>query len=143
MTTKAPLAPQPASWPAPQFHVGVDTHADTHTIAILDAAGRVAETSTHSATPEGYREVIGTLRGLGDPSVVQVGVEGTNSYGAGLTRALADDTFEVFEVLRPTRQVRRMDGKSDPIDAVEAARTLMSGRGISVPKSGIGTAESL
>lgn len=129
--------------PATKFYVGVDTHIDTHTVAILDAAGRTLETSAHAATPHGYQDVIDTLKGLGDLSVIQVGVEGTNSYGAGLTRALQDSRFEVFEVLRPTRQVRRMDGKSDPIDAVEAARTLMSGRGISVPKSGVGAAESL
>lgn len=49
----------------------------------------------------------------------------------------------MFEVLRPARQVRRMDGKSDPIDAAEAARTLMSGKGISIPKTGSGPAESL
>ena len=129
--------------PAPRFYVGVDTHTNTHTIAVLDAVGRVRETHTYPATPGGYRKVINLLTGLGGPSVVQAGVEGTNSYGAGLTRALQANGFTVFEVLRPARQVRRLDGKSDPIDAVEAARTLMIGRGISTPKSATGVAESL
>lgn len=126
-----------------QFYVGIDTHTDTHTIAVLDATGRTVETSTHAATPAGYRGVVNALNGFAGPSQVSVGVEGTNSYGAGLTRALQAGGFTVFEVLRPTRQVRRMDGKSDPIDAVEAARSLMSGRGISVPKTSTGPAERL
>ena len=125
------------------LYVGVDTHTDTHTIAVLDAAGRTKETATYGATPAGYRAVINILNGFGGPEKVRVGVEGTNSYGAGLTRSLQAAGFTVFEVLRPTRQVRRMNGKSDPIDAVEAARTLISGRGISVPKTSTGPAEWL
>lgn len=127
----------------PGFYVGVDTHTDTHTIAVLDATGRTLLTATYPATSVGYRTVVKDLSEFGSPSEVRVGVEGTNSYGAGLTRVLAAAGFTVFEVLRPTRQVRRMDGKSDPIDAIEAARTLISGRGISVPKSSVGPAEAL
>ena len=126
-----------------RFYVGVDTHTDTHTIAVLDDVGRTLKTATYSTTAGGYRSVVKALARFGSPAQVVVGVEGTNSYGAGLTRVLQAGGFTVFEVLRPTRQVRRMDGKSDPIDAVEAARTLISGRGISVPKSSIGAAESL
>lgn len=132
-----------AGVPATQFYVGVDTHADTHTVAALDGVGRVLWTNTYPATSVGYQTVVAHLEGLGSAEEMLVGVEGTNSYGAGLTRALQGSGFEVFEVLRPTRQVRRMDGKSDPIDAVEAARALISGRGVSVPKSGAGVAESL
>lgn len=126
-----------------KLYVGVDTHADTHTVAALDGVGRVLWTKTYPATSVGYQAVITCLESLGPVGETLVGVEGTNSYGAGLTRALVAGGFDVFEVLRPTRQVRRMDGKSDPIDAVEAARALISGRGVSVPKSGTGAAESL
>lgn len=125
------------------FYVGVDTHSQTHTVAVLDAVGRVLTTGTYPATSAGYDEVIAHLAGLGSVGQFQVGVEGTNSYGAGLSRALQAVGYRVFEVLRPTRRVRRMDGKSDPIDAVEAARTVMSGRGVSTPKDGTGPAESL
>lgn len=110
---------------------------------MLDAAGRTLVTTTYPATSAGYRCAVKDLDKFGGPDQVKVGVEGTNSYGAGLTRFLQTTGFTVFEVLRPTRQVRRMDGKSDPIDAVEAARTLISGRGISIPKTGTGPAESL
>lgn len=129
--------------PEVDFWVGIDTHSETHTVAVLDAAGRTLMTGTYPATKTGYQEVVEGLVCLGRPAQFRVGVEGTNSYGAGLSRTLQTAGFEVFEVLRPARRVRRMDGKSDPIDAVEAARTLMSGRGVSVPKNGVGYAESL
>ena len=57
-----------------------------------------------------------------------IGVEGTGSYGAGLTRHLHDKGMRVVEVDRPNRQERRRAGKSDPLDAVEAARAALSGR---------------
>lgn len=72
-----------------------------------------------------------------------VGVDGTNSYGAGLARALTRADYIVKEVLRPTRRVRRMDGKSDPIDAVAAVRTVLSGYGLSEPKATTTVVESL
>lgn len=120
---------------------GVDTHTDTHTLALLSAQGRIRFTGTFPATRSGYQDLIGHL---GNPERVPVvGVEGTNSYGAGLTRALHDAGFMVKEVLRPTRQVRRLAGKSDPIDAVAAARAVLADNGISEPKDTTGPAESL
>jgi len=53
-------------------------------------------------------------------------VEGTGSYGAGLARFLLAAGVEVVEVDRPNRQARRRAGKSDPLDAVEAARAVSS-----------------
>ncbi|HLS00529.1 MAG TPA: transposase, partial [Beutenbergiaceae bacterium] len=106
---------------------GVDTHADTHTLAILSANGGVLCTETFPATTAGYAQMITTLNDAGQ--IATIGVEGTNSYGAGLTRALISAGFTVREVLRPTRRVRRMDGKSDPVDAIAAARTILSGVG--------------
>lgn len=60
------------------------------------------------------------LRGFGELS--RVGVEGTSSYGAGLTRHLRQAGVSVLEVDRPDRRARRAQGKSDPIDAYAAAR---------------------
>jgi transposase len=60
------------------------------------------------------------MRGFGP--VTRVGVEGTGAYGAGLARFLRRAGVEVIEVDRPNRQVRRAQGKSDPADAVEAAK---------------------
>src|SRR5690625_3276874 len=111
---------------------GVDTHTDTHTLAILTAQGGIILTETFPANHRGYEQLIKTLNSTGN--VTLIGVEGTNSYGAGLTRALITAGFIVKEVLRPTRQVRRLRGKSDSIDAVEAARAIISNHGVSEAK---------
>lgn len=123
------------------FAAGVDTHTDTHTLALLDPQGRIVHTETFPATSTGYQRLACVISSTGER--VHVGVEGTNSYSAGLTRALHAAGFTVSEVLRPTRQVRRMDGKSDPVDAIEAARCVLSGRGLSTPKDTTGSGESL
>lgn len=123
------------------FAAGVDTHTDTHTLAVLDPQGRIVHTETFPATPTGYQCLADAITSTAGR--VHVGVEGTNSYGAGLTRALQADGLTVSEVLRPTRQVRRMDGKSDPVDAIAAARAVLSGHGLSTPKVTTGSGEAL
>lgn len=120
---------------------GVDTHADTHTLAILTAQGVQKLTQTFTADAAGYRDLIATLDQAGPVAVV--GVEGTNSYGAGLTRALVAAGYRVQEVLRPARQTRRMSGKSDPIDAVEAARSVLADHHVSDAKDTTTPAEAL
>lgn len=120
---------------------GVDTHADTHTLAILSAHGGVISTETFPATAAGYCQMITVLNDAGP--VTTIGVEGTNSYGAGLTRALIQAGFTVKEVLRPTRRVRRMDGKSDPVDAIAAGRTILAGQGVSEAKDTTTPAEQI
>ncbi len=62
------------------------------------------------------------------------GVEGTSSYGAGFTQALHDNEIHVVEVNRPDRAARRRQGKSDPLDAYSAARAVLAGHGLAVPK---------
>src|SRR5690625_48829 len=123
------------------FIAGVDTHDQTHTLAILTNTGGIESTTTFDADKHGYQALIDTLTTTG--KILGVGVEGTNSYGAGLTRALVNAGYTVTEVLRPTRQVRRLHGKSDPIDAVAAARTVLAGDGTSHAKDTQTPAEAL
>jgi len=73
------------------------------------------------------------LRGFG--RLVRVGIEGTGSYGAGLQRSLQQAGVEVREVLRPKRQVRRRRGKSDPVDAEAAARTVIADEDLGTPSA--------
>src|SRR5690625_1200046 len=120
---------------------GVDTHSDTHTLAILSAHGGVICTETFPASTVGYTQMIATLNDAGP--ITAIGVEGTNSYGAGLTRALKGAGFIVKEVLRPTRRVRRMDGKSDPVDAIAAGRTILADEGVSEAKDTTTPAEQI
>ena len=120
---------------------GVDTHRDVHVAAVVDTVGRVLGTAPFAADKAGY-EQLGDW--LGSQSrVVRVGVEGTGSYGAGLARFLTSIGFEVVEVNRPNRQLRRRFGKTDATDAQAAARAVLSGQATAVPKSGNGRVESI
>ncbi|WLF43396.1 transposase [Corynebacterium diphtheriae] len=104
---------------------GIDTHTDTHTVAVISDTGRHIATDTFPATNPGYVAISEFMATYG---VTTVGVEGTSSYGAGLTRHLRTQKYSVVEVLRPTRAVRRRDGKSDPVDAVAAAARCSPGK---------------
>ena len=73
--------------------------------------------------------------GLGE--VIAFEIEGTGSYGAGLARYLASLGQTVIEVNRPDRSTRRKMGKSDPVDAEMAARSVLAGVARDRPKSGV------
>jgi len=111
---------------------GVDTHADVHVAAALDPIGGLLGVEEFPATPAGYARLPGWLGGFG--TVCLVGIEGTGSYGAGLSRHVTAAGIRVVEVDRSDRQDRRRQGKSDPLDAVSAARAAQSGRARGAPK---------
>jgi transposase len=120
---------------------GIDTHSKTHHAAALDQSGRVLGDREFPATPAGYQALLAWLRSLG--RVVTVGVEGTGSYGAGLARYLSAQGIDLVEVDRPDRKTRRAKGKSDPIDAIAAARAALSGQATGVPKTRTGPVEAI
>jgi len=120
---------------------GVDTHADTHVAAAIDHNGGLLGVESFPADPAGYEELLGWLVGFG--SVEQVGVEGTGSWGVGLTRFLHSEDVVVVEVDRPNRQKRRKVGKSDPTDALAAARAALSGEASVTPKARNGPVEQI
>lgn len=120
---------------------GIDTHKDTHHVAIVDQVGRLIADHQFATTVEGYGQIVQFLHRHGN--VNAVGVEGTGSYGAGVSRVLNAAGFRVLEVIRPNRQQRRAKGKSDPLDAEQAARTVLSGQGATTPKSASGAVECL
>lgn len=104
---------------------GVDTHLDVHVAAALDGQGALLGVESFATTPHGYRRLLCWLRSFGDVDLV--GVEGTGSYGVGLSRYFRAEGVRVVEVDRPNRQRRRRRGKSDPQDAITAARAAQSG----------------
>jgi len=120
---------------------GVDTHADTHVAAAIDSNGGVLGVESFPADQAGYRELFKWLVGFGD--VTRVGVEGTGSWGVGLNRFLHNQDITVVEVDRPNRQTRRKVGKSDPTDAVSAARAALSGAASVTPKTRNGPVEQM
>ena len=120
---------------------GVDTHLDQHVAAVLDDVGALLGVESFPATTAGYRELHQWLSGFGQ--VTAVGVEGTGAYGIGLARFLPQASVKVIEIDRPNRQVRRRHGKSDPLDAVEAARAALSGRASGIAKTADGNVEAI
>lgn len=124
-----------------QIIAGVDTHKDTHHAAILNHLGRLVATEQFPTTTTGLAALHTWLTDHGTPHAV--GVEGTGSYGAGLTRHLHAHAITVIEVDRPDRKTRRRHGKSDPIDAIAAAHAVLSGRATSTPKTRTGPAEAI
>jgi len=120
---------------------GVDTHADTHTAAAVDELGRILGHERFPTTVAGYRALLRWLSQLGP--VRSVGVEGTGSYGVGLTRFLRAEGVHVLEVDRPNRKLRRQRGKSDPVDAEAAARAVLAGTARTLSKSRDGQVEAI
>ena len=120
---------------------GVDTHADSHVAAALDGIRGLLGVSEFPATPAGYARLLGWLQSFG--TVCLVGIEGTGSYGAGLARRVSAAGIRVVEVDRPGRQDRRRQGKSDPLDAVSAARAALSGRAAGAPRGRDGQVEAI
>lgn len=133
MTTTLPAA-------APVI-IGVDTHKDVHVAVAIDHLGRRLAQRDIPTTRTGLTDLRRWAGTLADNRVW--GIEGTNSYGAGLTRALQAAGESVREVSRPDRKVRRHHGKSDPLDAEMAARAVLAGTHLGEPKDTGSTAEAL
>ena len=114
--------------------IGVDTHRDTHSAAVVIAAtGAAVDQTTVCAARKGYAELI-AMADRFSPSRAW-SVEGTGSYGRGLTRFLVERGELVIEIERPGRPVRRSGAKSDPIDAIRAGREALSREHLSAPRS--------
>jgi transposase len=124
-----------------QITGGVDTHGRTHHAAVVDQIGRILGDREFPANAAGYRALSVWLRSFG--RVIRVGVEGTGSYGAGLARHLTAEGIVLVEVDRPDRTTRRAKGKSDPIDAIAAARAALSGQAAGIPKTRTGPVEAI
>jgi transposase len=125
----------------PRITAGVDTHLDVHVAAALDERGALLGVEMFATTPAGYADLLGWLQRFG--TVELAGVEGTGSYGAGLTRFLHAHDVRVVEVDRPNRQRRRRRGKSDPQDAISAARAAQSGDACGLAKTRTGPVEAM
>ena len=82
--------------------IGVDTHSQTHTAAVVDArTGAVLAGATVLADPEGYAELVAPAEQ--HDGLRAWAMEGTGGYGAGLARHLAVAGELVVELDRPKR----------------------------------------
>jgi transposase len=117
------------------YVVGVDPHRDSHALAVVDVRnGAVVCEANVAANSDGYRQglVLGEEHA---PGRRVFAVEGTGSFGAGLTRFLTGRGERVLEVGRLRRE-RRSSGKTDALDAVRAARSVLASARQATPRAG-------
>lgn len=135
------MTSMPTTSPSSRVIVGVDTHKHCHSAAVLDGRGVLLGAAAFSADRVGYRALIDWAGQFGTP--LRFGVEGTGSYGRGLAAAVRREGHDVVEVMRPDRQDRRRRGKSDPLDAENAARAVLAGIAKAIPKNADGIVEMI
>jgi transposase len=118
------------------YVIGVDTHRDQHTLAVVSApAGAVVAQTVVRASVGGYGDAL-RFAERHARGVRAWAVEGAGHYGAGLSRYLGERGERVLEVARRARGERRLQGKDDPLDAIRAARTGLAAEKLTLPRSG-------
>ncbi|MEX2372680.1 MAG: IS110 family transposase [Dehalococcoidia bacterium] len=121
--------------------IGVDTHKYVHVAVALDEVGTLLADTAMPADRAGYERLLGWAMDQG--KVLAFGIEGTGSYGAAFTSLVRRRGHKVIEVVRQDRRERRLNGKSDLLDAMNAARAVLAGTARATPKSADGTVEML
>ncbi|EXF23856.1 transposase [Nesterenkonia sp. AN1] len=121
--------------------IGVDTHKHVHVAAVMDTVGGILATLTITTDTGGFKQMLEWASSFG--KVLGFGIEGTGSYGATLTSFLRRHGHKVVEAGRPDRRSRRANGKSDTLDAENAARSVLAGFATATPKTADGAAEMI
>jgi transposase len=117
------------------YVVGVDPHRDSHALAVVEVVtGAVVYEATVAASSNGYAHAL-TLVEQHAQGRRAFAIEGTGSFGAGMTRFLSSCGERVLEVGRLRRE-RRTGGKSDALDAIRAARTVLGSERPATPRAG-------
>jgi transposase len=135
---------QPTRVMAHEVWVGVDTHRDVNVAVALDERGRRLGEVKVATNRQGHAELLAWAHDLGQ-ELRGFAVEGTGTYGAGLTRYLSGEGQFVIEATRPRRDrmAQRNNGKSDSIDALRAAKALLAEELNVAPKTRDGDIEAL
>jgi transposase len=114
--------------------IGVDTHKHSHSAAAVSALGGVLGERTVSSNASGYEQLLQFAKE--HPGRRTWAIEGTASYGAGLSQFLRQQGEQVLEVDRPHRPARRTGAKTDALDAVRAAREVLAQEHPAEPRIG-------
>jgi hypothetical protein len=108
------------------FVIGVDTHAATHTFAIVaGGTGAVLDHAVFPTSTAGLLRAQSWLDRRVESAPTLVVIEGTGSFGAILTERLQAAGREVVEAAKMPAGDRRGAGKSDDLDAVRIARAVL------------------
>ena len=136
MTNRIPTPPD-----ARTVIVGVDMHKHVHVAVAIDSWGIRLRDHAFVVDSGSYQALITWAETHG--RIETFGIEGPGSYGAGLARAVRRAGHRVVEVNRGDRHTRRAVGKSDPVDAESAARSVLAGQATATPKTGDGVVEMI
>ena len=118
------------------YVIGVDTHRDQHTLAVVaTATGAVLAQVVVESSARGYAAALRFASRKASGARVWA-VEGAGHYGAGLTRYLAKRGEAVLEVGRQPRGERRLRGKDDALDAIRVARSMLAAETPTLPRAG-------
>lgn len=117
------------------YVIGVDSHAEQHALAIISSGGVLAQEGSVAADGAGYQLALRLAERCAAGRRVWA-IEGTGSYAAGLTRFLLARGERVLELERPQRRGRAGRLKSDPLDALRAARAVLAGERLAEPRTG-------
>jgi transposase len=116
------------------YVVGVDPHRDRHALGVVEVrSGVVVFEACVAADSGGYADAL-AVAVQHAPGRRAFAVEGSGSYGAGLARFLSGSGEQVFEVGRLPRE-RRGGGKTDALDAVRAARSVLAQERPAMPRT--------
>lgn len=115
------------------FVIGVDTHKLSHTTSVVALNGAELATTTIPVDAFGYRRMLAFAKKHA-PGRRLWAIEGTGSFGAGLTTYLLEQSERVAEIDRPARPARRNGAKSDELDATRAAREALSREHLAQPR---------
>ena len=113
--------------------IGVDTHKASHTAAVVTPTGGATAHLTVPSDAVGAKRVLAFARRRAPDRRVWA-IEGTGSFGAGLTTYLLGQGEWVVEIDRPRRPARRNGAKSDELDAIRAAREALSREHLAQPR---------
>jgi len=117
------------------YIIGVDPHRDSHALAVIEVVtGAVVFEATIAASSSGYAEALSLVEQHAQGRRAFAS-EGTGSFGAGLTRFLTGCGERVLEVGRLRRE-RRTGGKTDALDAIRAARSVLASERPATPRAG-------
>lgn len=108
--------------------IGVDTHARTHTVAIIAAStGERLIVRPFAATGAGMARLIAfvaRVTGTGPDCSLWV-IEGIGSYGARLAHQVTEAGYPLVEAMPAQPRAHQRGAKSDELDAIQIATSVL------------------
>jgi transposase len=113
-----------------KFVAGVDTHAKTHHLTLIDNLGKILGKREIKVNPTSMAKaitwVVQKTNSKHPSEEILFAIEGTSSYGETFTIALKRSCMNVCEVKPPKIKTRGQNGKTDELDSLYAARGVLT-----------------